>query len=81
MTWRSGDSYEKKSRVVYSMPKSFFFNIFFFKLKCSWFTMLCQSLLYSKVPHLCSYIHSFFILFSIMAYHRIPEYFFLKARE
>ena len=33
--------------------------------------MLCQSLLYSKVTQLYTYIHSFLMLFSIMVYHRI----------
>ena len=36
----------------------------FFLLKYSWFTMLCQSLLYSTVTQFYTYIHSFFnILF------------------
>ena len=37
--------------------------LFFFKLKCSWFTMLCQSLLYNRVTQLYTYIYSssFFI--------------------
>ena len=40
-------------------------------LKSSRFTMLCQTLLYSKMIQLYTYIHSFFIVFSIMVYHRI----------
>ena len=50
-------------------PKKSFLKKFL--LKYSWFTMLCQSLLYSKVTQLYSYRHSFFIFFSIMVYHRI----------
>ena len=44
----------------------------YYLLEYSWFTVLCQSLLYSKVTQLCTYIHSFFkIFFSIMVYRRI----------
>ena len=42
----------------------FFIFQFFFSLKCGRFTMLWQSLLYSKVTQLYTYRHSFFnILF------------------
>ena len=38
--------------------------LFFFKLKCSLFTVLCWVLLYSKIIQLQTYIHSFYnILF------------------
>ena len=33
--------------------------------------MLCQSLLYSKMTQLDTYIHCFFMFFSIMIYHRL----------
>ena len=33
--------------------------------------MLSQSLIYSKVTQLYTYIHSFFIFSSFMVYHRI----------
>ena len=41
-----------------------FFNFIFLKLKSSWFTVVCQSLLYSRVTQLYTYRHSsFHILF------------------
>ena len=43
----------------------------FFILNCSCFTMLCLSLLYSKVTQLYIYTLFFLIFFSIMVYHRI----------
>ena len=42
-----------------------FFFISFFSLKHSWFTRLCQSLLYSKVTQLYTYIHSFLSYFPL----------------
>ena len=33
------------------------FNWFFFFFQYSWFTMLCQFLVYSKMNHLCIYIY------------------------
>ena len=42
-----------------------------FLLKYSWFTVLCQSLLYSKVTQIYTHIHSFLkIFFSILVYPR-----------
>ena len=40
-----------------------FFSYSTFLLKYSWFTMLCHSLLHSKVTYLHTYIHCFYILF------------------
>ena len=40
------------------------FCVFFFKLKYSWFTMLCEFLIYRKV------IHFFFRFFSITVYYK-----------
>ena len=49
-----------------------FFFFLFFKLQYSWFTMSCQSLLYSRVTQLYAYIHPFLKnILSIMVYHRI----------
>ena len=38
----------------------FSLNFNYFLLQYTWFTMLCQSLLYSKVTQFYTYIHSFF---------------------
>ena len=43
----------------------------FSKLKYSYFAMLYQSLLYSKMTQLYACLHSFCILLSIVVYHRI----------
>ena len=51
-----------------------FFCLSFFKvlLKCSWFTMPCQFLLYNKVVQLYMYTHPFsFTFFPHINYHRI----------
>ena len=51
------------------LKRFFFFLVFNILLKYSWFTMLCQFLLYSTVIQL--YIHPFFFtFFSIMVYHK-----------
>lgn len=58
--------------LSFPLWKSLGFTLFlflFFKLKYSWFTTLCQFLLYTKVS-VIQYIH-YFIFFSIMVYHRI----------
>ena len=43
--------------------KNFIIYLLIFLLKSSWFTMLCLSLLYSRVTQLCTYIHSFLNIF------------------
>lgn len=43
----------------------------FFKLKDSWFTTLCQFLLYSQVIELYIYMHTFFSFSSIIVYCKI----------
>ena len=50
----------------------FLYTNFILFLTCSWFKMLCQSLLYSKVVQLYIYIYTFFFMFfSTVVYHRI----------
>ena len=44
-------------------------STFFFLLKYSWLTMLCQTLLYSSDSVICT--DTFFMFFSIMVFHRI----------
>ena len=44
-------------RFVSAEPRQELLNDFF-ELKCSWFTMLCQFLLHSKVPQSYMYVHS-----------------------
>ena len=54
-----------------SKQRSFYFN----GLKCSWFTMLCQFLLYSKVTqshtHRHTYIYILFLSFIILCHKRL----------
>ena len=54
-------------RIFATAPRhhKLFFFISFFSLKHSWFTRLCQSLLYSKVTQLYTYIHSFLSYFPL----------------
>lgn len=72
--WNPSDkrTWSQISPLKYDVIFSLFF---FFLLKCSWFTMLCSSLLYSKVSQLsiyiCIYTWFFFIFFSVMVYHRL----------
>ena len=44
-------------------PQRQIFFLKFLKIKYSWFKMLCQSLLYSKVTQLCTCILIFYIIF------------------
>ena len=46
----------------------------FFLLKDCWCTILCQSLLYSKVAQLCTYIHSFSFFYCILFYSLTLQY-------
>ena len=46
-------------QLTFTLLQDYHPFIMFFSLKHIWFTMLCQSLLYSKVIQLYTYIHSF----------------------
>ena len=60
---------EKVPQVLFCsflFPTLVEFLLFFFLLKCSWFTMLGQFLLYSKVTQ--SYTHRFFVSYHLPSY-------------
>ena len=51
--------------------KSFLYFLTFLKLKYSWFTMLCQFLLYSKVTQLYTHTHICTHSFSHIIFHHV----------